>query len=106
MMDHLKHLAEALSSGAQTKQSYILPLPVLANGRATALFVESFLLPVLAQGRATALLGFLAVSFPLPVLAALILKLPPMLPDGRAAALFCIGNYFYEWFRPRNVQRN
>ena len=50
---------------------------MLANGRATALFAESFLLPVLAQGRATALLGFLAESFPLPVLAALILKLPP-----------------------------
>ena len=105
MMDNLKHLAEALSGGAQ-KKIYILSLPVLANGRATALLAESLLLPVLAQGRATALLGLLAVSFPLPVLAALILKLPPMLPDGRAAALFCIGNYFYGWFRPRNVQRN
>ena len=79
---------------------------MLANGRATALLAESLLLPLLARGRATALLGLLAVTFPLLVLAALILKLPPMLPDGRAAALFCIGNYFFEWFRPRNVQRN
>ena len=45
---------------------------MLANGRATALLAESLLLPVLAQGRATALLGLLAVSFPLPVFAALI----------------------------------
>ena len=76
---------------------------MLANGRATALLAESLLLPLLAQGRATALLGLLAVSFPLPVLAALILKLPPMLPDGRAAALFCIDNYFFEWFLCRSL---
>ena len=71
---------------------------MLANGRATALLAESLLLPLLARGRATALLGLLAVTFPLLVLAAIILKLPPMLPDGRAAALFCIDNYFFEWF--------